>query len=56
MPPVVVDTGHGGLSLGWRKFRDQLCAERTVYLYDRPGYGLSARPLGRLMRQRQPIA
>jgi pimeloyl-ACP methyl ester carboxylesterase len=41
IPPVVVDTGHGGLSLGWREFRDQLCAERTVYLYDRPGYGLS---------------
>lgn len=46
MPPVVVDTGHGGLSLGWRKFRDQLCAERTVYLYGRPGYGLSAPTTG----------
>jgi pimeloyl-ACP methyl ester carboxylesterase len=45
-PPVIVETGHGALLLSWRSFRDLMCSERAVYLYDRPGHGQSTPTTG----------
>ena len=40
-PAVVVETGFGATSIGWRAVAEELSVRTTVCLYDRAGYGWS---------------
>jgi hypothetical protein len=56
MPPVVVDTGHGGLSLGWRNSATSFVPKGPSTCTTGPDTASARRPPGRLMQQRQPTA
>lgn len=43
--PVVLLHGFGASTFSWREVAAELARERTVIAFDRPGFGLSERPL-----------
>jgi pimeloyl-ACP methyl ester carboxylesterase len=53
-PPVVIETGLGGLSVEWSEIQSEIANHTTVITYDRAGYGES--PKGQLPRTSRQIS